>query len=61
LLVPSAGYIFTWDGVSGGLGQSVGVTSFRMEHLKAERFEAEAAWDNKIVASDLGYFFYNAV
>jgi len=61
LLVPSAGYIFSWDGVSGGLGQSIGVTSFRMQNLKADRFEAEAAWDNKVVASDLGYFFYNAV
>ena len=61
LLVPSAGYIFTWAGVSDGLGTSVGVSSFRMPELKADRFEAESAWDNKVVARDLGYFFYTAV
>lgn len=61
LLVPSAGYIFTWAGISDGLGSSVGVSNFRMPELKADRFEAESAWDNKVVASDLGYFFFNAV
>lgn len=60
LLVPSAGYIFTWAGVSGGLGQSIGISRFYMQEIKADRFEAEAAWDNKVVASDLGFFFYNA-
>lgn len=61
LLEPSAGYTFVWNGVSGGLGLPVAISSFRMEHLKAERIEGEAAWDNKIVATDLGYFFSNIV
>ncbi len=34
---------------------------FRMEQLKAERIEGEAAWDNKIVATDMGYFFSGIV
>lgn len=61
LLTPSAGYIFSWNGVSGGIGTTIGTSQFRMEHLKSERIEAEMAFDNKVVASDLGYFFSAAV
>ena len=61
LMTPSAGYIFAWTGVSGGLGATIGTSNFRMEHLKANRVEAEVAFDNKVVATDLGYFFASAV
>jgi hypothetical protein len=61
LLQPSAGYTFAWTGVSNGLGQTIGTSRFRMESLKSDRIEAEAAWDNKVVASDLGAFFTAAV
>ena len=61
LMTPSAGYIFAWTGVSGGLGATIGTSNFRMEHLKANRVEAEVAFDNKVVATDLGYFFNTAV
>ena len=61
LLTPSAGYIFGWTGVSGGLGSTIGTSSFRMEHLKASRVEAEVAFDNKVVAADLGVFMASAV
>lgn len=61
LLAPSAGYTFEWNGISQGLGENVGVSRFRMDHLKADRVEIEMAWDNKVVASDLGYFFNGAV
>lgn len=61
LLTPSAGYTFAWTGVSGGLGQTIGTSQFRMEHLKADRIEAEVAFDNKVVGADLGYFFNNVV
>ena len=61
LMTPSAGYIFAWTGVSGGLGSTIGTSQFRMESLKAARVEAEVAFDNKVVASDLGYFFNSAV
>jgi hypothetical protein len=60
-MTPSAGYIFAWTGVSGGLGATIGTSQFRMESLKANRVEAEVAFDNKVVASDLGYFFASAV
>jgi hypothetical protein len=57
LLTPSAGYTFAWTGVSGGLGATIGTSQFRMESIKADRVEAEMAWDNKVIASDLGYFW----
>lgn len=57
LLTPSAGYMFAWKGVSGGLGTTVGMSRIRMEWLKADRVEGEVGFANKVVASDLGYFF----
>jgi hypothetical protein len=50
-----------WTGVSGGLGLTIGTSSFRLESLKATRIEAELAFDNKIVSADLGYFWKDAV
>jgi hypothetical protein len=61
LMVPSAGYSMVWNGVSSGLGVQVGVSKLRMEHLKSDRIEIEAAWDFKVVSAPLGYFFSNAV
>jgi hypothetical protein len=61
LLQPSAGYTFGWTGVSGGIGATIGTSRFRMESLKSERIEAEAAWAHKVVASDMGTFFTAAV
>jgi hypothetical protein len=57
ILQPSAGYQFTWTGVSDGLGQNVGMSRFRMQHLRADRIEAQMAWVNKVIGSDLGYMF----
>ncbi len=61
LYEPSAGYTFAWKGVSQGIGATIGVTRIPMRLKKAERVEAEKAWDNKVVASDMGYFWENAV
>lgn len=61
LLSPSAGYIFSWRGISRGLGQDVGVKRFRREKLEADRVEAQLAFDDKVVATDMGYFFNGAV
>ncbi len=61
LMTPSAGYVFTWRGISEGLGTDIGITRFRMQHLRSDRIEGQVAFDNKIVATDLGYFFATAV
>lgn len=61
LMTASAGYNFVWNGVGGGLGTSVAVSKYRMDWLRADRLEIEAAWDFKVVSSALGYFFSNPV
>jgi hypothetical protein len=61
LMTPSAGYTFSWTGVSGGLGQTIGTSQFRMESIKSDRIEAEMAFDNKVIAADLGYFWSTIV
>jgi len=61
ILTPSAGYTFSWTGVSQGLGLTIGTSSFRLESLRATRVEAELAFDNKVVAQDLGYFWNTIV
>lgn len=61
LLVPSAGYNFTWTGVSGGLGTDIAISNFFLDKEKADRIEAEAAYSHKVIGSDLGYFFDTVV
>ena len=61
LLAPSAGYTFAWNGVSGTLGEDVGISSIDMPLKKATRIEREVAFDNCFVATDLGYFISAAV
>jgi hypothetical protein len=61
ILTPSAGYTFSWTGVSQGMGLTIGTSSFRLESLRATRVEAELAFDNKVVAQDLGYFWNTIV
>jgi hypothetical protein len=57
LLQPSGGYVMSWTGVSGGLGQTIGTSRIRMEQFKADRIEGEMSFDMKVIGSDLGYFF----
>jgi len=61
LMTPSAGYTFSWTGVSGGLGATIGTSQFRMDSIRADRVEAEMAFDNKIIGADLGYFWNSIV
>lgn len=56
---PSAGYIFAWD--YAGYNANIGVDSFDIRKIKATRYEAEAAWDGKVTATDLGVFMPNVV
>lgn len=61
LLTPSAGYIFAWRGISEGLGQNIGTKSIPMPWLETTRVEGQIAFDDKVVATDLGYFFSSVV
>lgn len=59
LNTPASGYQFVWNEYgSDGAGM---MKSFRMEHLESERLEIQNAWDDKVVGTDLGYFWPSVV
>jgi len=60
----TAGLTFAWDGLEGaGYGQEIGISKIdlRPSGKKVDRIEGEIAWDNKVTATDMGYFFNGAV
>lgn len=57
IFTASAGYTFTWAG--GGGGGVVG--QYRDQSVKSDILQAYEQWDQKIVASDVGYFFSDIV
>lgn len=61
LMVPSAGYIFTWQGWFGAEETGQRIKTFRMEPQSQLRVEIENAYDMKQVGLDMGAFFSNAV
>jgi hypothetical protein len=61
IMVPSAGYTFSWNGWMGATGMGHRIKSFRIERLESDRIEAQMAYDQKVVGADLGFFFESAV
>lgn len=61
ILQPSAGYIFSWQGLFGAGAQGNRIKVFRMEHLEADRIEGEMAFDMKQVGLDLGAYGKNVL
>jgi hypothetical protein len=61
ILQPSAGYIFSWQGLFGAGAQGNRIMTFRMEHLKSDRIEGEMAFDMKQVGADLGCYLYDLI
>lgn len=61
LMVPSAGYTFSWTGFLGAGALGTRIKRFRKEELEADRLEIEMSFSQKKVAADLGSFFLNAV
>lgn len=59
LRVPAATYAFEWDIDGGGL--SVPITRVREDLRDRELLRGKHAFDDKIVGTDLGYFFSGAV
>jgi hypothetical protein len=57
LMTPTAGYTFSWTGHLGAGAMGGRVKSFRLEQIGSDRIEMEMAFAQKLVASDLGYFF----
>lgn len=58
LMMPSAGYTFSWNGY---MGQSnafgIATKRFYIDTKATTRVEVEAAYTHKLVASEMGYFF----
>jgi hypothetical protein len=61
IMVPSAGYTFSWSGYLGAASGAAQIKKMRLDWLNSDRIEAEAAFDQKLVAADLGYFFSGVV
>lgn len=57
IMTASAGYTFSWAG-GGGLG-SIG--TYRDQSVKSDVLQHSEAWDQKAVATDLGYLFLDVV
>lgn len=57
IMTPSAGYTFSWTGFLGASQNGMRMKRFRMDHLESDRIEIDQAYDQKLVASELGYFF----
>lgn len=58
LMTPSAGYTFSWNQIPGGMaGEPVAVKRYRDEARASDVVEAQSAYDNKVVSSELGVFF----
>ena len=54
---PSAGVQFSWTGFLGATGAGMRIRRFREESFNADKVEGEMAFDFKLVAPELGYFF----
>lgn len=61
LMAPSAGYTFSWTGFLGAAPNGMRIKKFRMEQNSADRVEIESAFDQKLVAADLGFFWDSIV
>lgn len=63
LMVPSAGYVFPWEGFSGlnNMGITVSQIPLPWLGLNTIRTECEMSFDMQVVGSDLGYFFSGIV
>jgi len=61
IMVPSAGYTFSWNGWMGATGMGHRIKSFRREKLESDRVEIQMSYDQKVVGADLAWLFENAV
>lgn len=59
--VPSAGYTFSWKGYLGASAWGGRIKKFRMEPIACDRVEIEMAYEQKVVAPELGAFYSAAV
>lgn len=58
---PTAAQQFAWTGLLGSAASGQAISRFRMQNLKADRIEAEMAFDYKVTAPELGFFWSNTI
>lgn len=56
---PSAGYTIAWQGYLGASAYGGRIKRFRLEELASDRVEMEMAYDQKVVAADMGMLWTN--
>lgn len=61
LMIPTAGYTFAWTGLFGAGAEGNRIKRYRWEIIASDLIECEMAFDIKIIATNLGYFFATAV
>lgn len=61
LKTPTAGYTFSWTGQFGGGTMGTRMKRFRLERNAADRVEGEMAYDQKVVASEMGAFLTGVI
>jgi hypothetical protein len=61
IMVPSAGYTFSWNGWMGATGMGHRIKTFRWEIIESDICEVQMAYDQKMVSADLGFMFSSAV
>jgi hypothetical protein len=62
IMIPTAGYTFSWSGLTGmNMGTRIAQIPLPWLGLETVRTEGEMAFDMQVVGNDLGYFFSGIV
>jgi hypothetical protein len=61
LMMPTAGYTFTWSGYTGAGAYGIRMSKWREQKLRSDRIEGEMAYDMKKIAAECGYMFNSAI
>lgn len=57
LMTPSAGYTFSWTGLIGSGNDGMRIKRFYLDAIESDRVEIDMSYNQKLIATDLGYFF----
>lgn len=61
IMTPTAGFTFAWTGLFGANAVGGRIKRFRMEALSSDRIEGEMAYDQKLVAAEMGAFLSGVI
>lgn len=59
--MPSAGYTFNWTGQVGSSDEGGRILRWYDQATRSDIIEIEQAWDQKLIAPDMGHFFSAAI